>query len=91
MMGMETIRKIRLALSKGMGIREAARKFNKARKTIRKIARSGETSFTYQRKEQQYPALGEYLGALERLLEEGVALAPSKRHFAFAFPERPEA
>jgi transposase len=79
MLGMETIRKIRLALSKGMGIREAARKFNKARKTIRKIARSEETSFIYRRKEQRYPALGEYIGALDALLEAQSALPPSKR------------
>jgi hypothetical protein len=79
MLGMETIRKIRLALSKGMSIREATRKFSKSRKTIRKIARSAETSFTYQRKEQQYPALGNYIGALEALLEAEAALTPSKR------------
>ena len=76
---METIRKIRLALSKGIGIREATRKFNKARKTIRKIARSAETSFTYRRKEQRYPALGEYIGALEALLEARAALPQPKR------------
>ena len=79
MLGMETIRKIRLALSKGMGIREAARQFNKARKTIRKIARSEGTSFTYQRKEQQYPAMGGYIRPLELLLEAEAALTPSKR------------
>jgi transposase len=79
MLGMETIRKIRLALSQGMGIREAARKFNKCRKTIRKIARSGATSFSYQRREQRYPALGEYIGALESLLEANALLAPKKR------------
>ena len=76
---METIRKIRLALSQGMGIRQAARKFNKARKTIRKIARSEETSFTYRRKEQLYPALGDYIGVLEDLLLVEAALTPSKR------------
>lgn len=42
---METIRKIRLALGKGMGIREASRTFNKSRKTIRKIIRTEATSF----------------------------------------------
>ncbi len=84
---METIRKIRLALSKGMGIREAARKFNKARKTIRKIARSEETSFSYQRKEQRYPALDGYIKALERLLEAEAALVPSKRRTVLALYE----
>ena len=84
---METTRKIRLALSKGMGIREAARKFNKARKTIRKIARSAETTFTYQRKEQRYPALGDYIDALEALLEANAGLAPSKRRTMLSFYE----
>jgi len=79
MLGMETIRKIRLALRQGMGIREAARKFNKCRKTIRKIARSGATSFSYQRREQRYPALGGYIGALESLLEANALLCPKKR------------
>ena len=76
---METIRKIRLALSKGMSIRDAAKTFNKSRNTIRKILRSGETSFSYQRKEHRYPALGSHIEALEALLEADAALAPSKR------------
>ncbi|SFW72778.1 hypothetical protein SAMN02910291_02771 [Desulfovibrio desulfuricans] len=75
---METIRKIRLALSKGMSIREAATKFTKSRNTIRKILRSGATSFVYQRKEQLYPALGSYIESLEALLAIGTAyLAPT--------------
>jgi transposase len=79
MMGMETIRKIRLALSKGMSIRGAAKKFSKSRNTIRKIMHSEKTSFSYQRKEQRYPALDGYIEALELLLESEAALAPSKR------------
>ena len=66
---METIRKIRLALSKGMSIREASRKFNKSRKTIRKIIRTEATSFSYHRKKEHYPALEGYREALEALLE----------------------
>jgi transposase len=79
MLGMETIRKIRLALSKGMGIREAAKIFNKSRNTIRRVVRSGATSFSYQRREQRYSALGEYIKSLEALLEVNAGLAPSKR------------
>ena len=84
---METIRKIRLALGKGMSIREAARKFNKSRKTIRKIVRSGETSFTYQRKEQWYPALGDYIEALLALLEANAELALPKRRTVLSLYE----
>jgi transposase len=76
---METIRKIRLALGKGMSIRDAAKKFNKSRNTIRKVQRSGATSFVYRRKEQRYPALGGYIETLEALLEVNASLAPSKR------------
>ena len=76
---METIRKIRLALSKGMSIREAAKKFCKSRNTIRKILRDGSTSFVYQRRERHYPALGGYIESLEALLEANAALAPSRR------------
>ena len=76
---METIRKIRLALSKGMSIREAAMKFNKSRNTIRKVQRSGVTSFVYRRKEQRYPALGEYIERLESLLAANASVTPSKR------------
>jgi transposase len=79
MLGVETIRKIRLALGKGMSIREAAKTFNKSRQTIRKIQRSGLTSFSYQRREQCYPALGEYIEALDALLEANSGFAPSKR------------
>ena len=84
---METIRKIRLALSKGMSIREAATKFTKSRNTIRKILRSGATSFVYQRKEQLYPALGSYIESLEALLEANASLAPSKRRTMLALYE----
>lgn len=76
---METIRKIRLALSKGMGIREASRTFNKSRKTIRKIIRTEATSFSYHRDKEHYPALEGYREALEALLEAESALAASKR------------
>ena len=76
---METIRKIRLALSKGMSIREASRKFNKSRKTIRKIIQTEATSFSYHRKKEHYPALEGYREALEALLEAETAVAASKR------------
>lgn len=87
MLEMETIRKIRLALSKGISLREAAKKFNKSRNTIRKILRSGTTRFVYQRKKQLYPALGSYIGPLEALLEANASLAPSKRRTMLALYE----
>jgi transposase len=76
---METIRKIRLALSKGMSIHEVAKKYNKSRNTIRKVLRSGATRFSYQRKEAYYRALDGYREALEELLTVESAVASSKR------------
>lgn len=79
MLEVDTIRKIRLALSKGMSIREAARKYTKSRNTIRKVLRSGKTRFTYKSKEKRYPALGGYIEALEALLVAEAGVSPRKR------------
>ena len=76
---METIRKIRLALSKGMSIREAAKKFTVSRNTVRKVQRSGETSFVYRRKEWRSPVLEGYINILETLLEANADVASPKR------------
>ena len=76
---METIRKVRLALSKGMSIREASRKFNKSRKAIRKLSRTEATSFSYHRESRHYPALEGYREVLEGLLEAESTVAASKR------------
>jgi transposase len=87
MLGMETIRKIRLALSKGMSIRDAAKKFNKSRNTIRKVQRSGATSFSYQRGESHYPALGDYIEKLEEMLNADVCVVSSKRRTSLSLYE----
>lgn len=50
-----------------------------SRNTVRKVLRSGATRFSYHRQEQQYPALGGYIEALESFLEANTLLAPSKR------------
>jgi len=87
MLVMETIRKIRLALSKGMSIREAAKKFTVSRNTVRKVQRSGETSFVYRRKEWHYPALEGYIDILETLLAANADAAPSKRRTVLSLYE----
>jgi transposase len=43
-----------------------------SRNTVRKIIRSGETSFSYERRHQPRPQLDRYLDELKRLLEENV-------------------
>jgi len=87
MLVMETIRKVRLALSKGMSIREVAKKFSISRNTVRKVQRSGETSFVYQRKEQRYPALEGHIDILEALLAANADVAPSKRRTVLSLYE----
>jgi transposase len=69
MLGVETIDKIRKALSKGMSLREAARRFCKSRNTIRKIRDTWETKFEYHRKKRHFPVAGDYLSALHDMLE----------------------
>ena len=70
MVHMETIRKVRIAISRGMSIRGVARKFNLSRETIRKIIRTDQTEFTYKRRLQHYPALDPWLEYLEKMLAE---------------------
>jgi len=62
-----------------MSIKDAAKQFNKSRNTIRKVARSGATSFEYRRSRQHYPALGGYIEVLEALLEANAQGKRSKR------------
>jgi len=75
----ETIGKVRLALAKGESQRSVARKYRLSRKTVGKIASSGETEFKYsRRKEVHYPVLGSYIERLGEIMNEQLEL-PSKR------------
>ena len=70
MLVVETIAKIRLAcLKKKESIKKAARDLGISRNTVRKVVRSGETSFSYERKVQPMPKLGPWIEELERRLE----------------------
>jgi transposase len=77
MLGVETIRKVRLALAKGESIHSIAKKYCMSRNTIRKIARTGQTEFTYSKRESRRPALGSHVEKLAEIMEEEVKL-PSK-------------
>ena len=69
MLVVETIAKIRLAcLKKKESIKKAARDLGISRNTVRKVVRSGETSFSYERKVQPMPKLGPWIEELERRL-----------------------
>ena len=59
MLVVETIGRIRREhLVKGKSIKEIARDLKISRNTVRKVLRSGETSFSYEREVQPRPKLG---------------------------------
>jgi transposase len=69
MLTVETIGRIRLEhLDKGKSIKEIARALHLSRNTVRRIPRSGETAFSYEREVQPRPKLGPWTEALDRLL-----------------------
>jgi transposase len=69
MLTVETIGRIRREhFLKGKTIREIARDLKVARNTVRKVLRSGETSFEYERNIQPRPKLGRWTSALDEML-----------------------
>jgi len=69
MKGVDTIARIRRAfLVQGKTIKEITRELHVSRNTVRKVLRSGETSFSYARTVQPQPKLGPWRGDLDRLL-----------------------
>ena len=71
MLVVETIAKVRRDhIVDKKPIKAIARDRGLSRNTVRKVLRSGETSFAYEREDQPYPKLGPYLEELECLLAE---------------------
>jgi DNA replication protein DnaC/transposase len=69
MLIVETIGRIRREhLIKGKSIKEIARDLKISRNTVRKVLRSGETSFSYEREIQPRPKLGRWKAELDRML-----------------------
>ncbi len=69
MLVVETIARIRRAhFVQGKTIKAISRELGIARNTIRRILRSGETSFAYQRDVQPRPKLGQWMEELDRRL-----------------------
>jgi predicted transcriptional regulator len=59
MKGVDTIARVRREFfARGRTIKEIARDLHIARNTVRKILRSGETSFRYEREVQPLPKIG---------------------------------
>jgi len=80
MLVVETIARVRREhLVKGKGVREVARDLGLSRNTVRRILRSGETSFTYERGAQPHPKLGAFIGRLEAMLTVNAASAKKDR------------
>jgi transposase len=69
MMTVETIGRIRREhVLKGKTIKEIARDLRVSRNTVRRVLRSGKTSFAYDREVQPRPKLGRWTAELEELL-----------------------
>jgi transposase len=80
MLVVETIGRIRREhFVKGKTIKEIARALNISRNTVRKVLRSGATSFAYEREVQPRPKLGQWREALDRLLTANAAKASRER------------
>ena len=78
MLIVETIGRIRREhLGKGKSIKEIARTLHLSRNTVRRILRSGETAFSYEREVQPRPKLGPWTEELDRLLAAN-AKAPAR-------------
>jgi transposase len=80
MLVVETIGRIRREhLVKGKSIKEIARDLKISRNTVRKILRSGETSFSYEREVQPRPRLGRWKADLDRLLTANAGTSARER------------
>src|SRR5712671_7720379 len=80
MLIVETIARIRREhFIKGKTIKEIARDLKVSRNTVRKVLRSGETSFEYEREVQPRPKLGRWSDDLDRLLTVNTAKASRER------------
>src|SRR6201996_8589162 len=76
MLVVEAIARIRREhLVKGKTIREIARELGVSRNTVRRVLRSGETSFEYEREVQPRPKLGQWTAELDKLLASNAAKA----------------
>src|SRR5271155_6114864 len=80
MLIVETVGRIRREhFIKGKSIKEIARDLKVSRNTVRKILRSGETSFSYEREVQPRRRLGRWEADLDRMLTENASKTPRER------------
>jgi transposase len=80
MLVVETVAKIRRAyFAQGKGIKEICRELRLSRKVVRKVLRSDETAFSYQRSVQPQPKLGPWTDELDRFLAANAARSSRER------------
>jgi len=80
MLVVETIGRIRREhFQKGKSIKEIARDLKISRNTVRKVLRSGETAFSYEREVQPRPKLGAWKEEVDRILAANVAKPARER------------
>ncbi len=60
-------------------MKKIARDLHLSRNTVRKILRSGETDFTYERERQPMPRIGPWQGQLEQFLSANAGKASRER------------
>jgi len=80
MLVVETIGRIRREhFVKGNSIKEIARELKISRNTVRKVLRSDETSFSYEREVQPRPKLGQWKAEIDRMLARNAGNAARER------------
>jgi transposase len=92
MLTVETIRKVRLAYHRdAKSIRGIAKEFHMSRNTVKRVLRSGETEFHYERKTQPRPKLQGYFESLAARLKEDEEFPKTRRRTAQALFEQIQA
>jgi len=80
MLVVETVGRIRREhFVRGKSIKEIARDLRLSRNTVRRILRSEQTAFAYEREVQPQPKLGRWTSDLDRMLKENGTKAPRER------------
>ncbi len=80
MLVVETVARIRREFFvKGRSIKEIVRELKVSRNTVRKVLRSGETAFSYEREVQPLPKLERWREELDRMLASNEAKAARER------------
>jgi DNA-binding transcriptional regulator LsrR (DeoR family) len=80
MLVVDMIARIRRAhFVNGKSIKQIAREFNLARNTVRRVLRSGETAFSYERAVQPRPKLGAWTETLDQCLGANDRLSSRER------------